>query len=74
MRTTTHITMLLTATLAASTYGGDAKVTLDSNNGSSAFTVRDSASNVLARVSSDGKVGIGTATPTAQLGGVTFCL
>jgi hypothetical protein len=67
MKTTTHITLFLLAALAAHTYGGDAKVTLDSNNGSSAFIVRDSASNELARVSSDGKVGIGTATPTAQL-------
>jgi len=67
MKTTTHITLLLLAALAAHTYGGDAKVTLDSSNGSSAFTVRDSTSNELARVQSDGKVGIGTATPTAQL-------
>ena len=67
MKTTTHITLFLLAALAASTYGGDAKVTLDSSNGSSAFIVRDSASNELARVSSDGKVGIGTNTPEAKL-------
>jgi hypothetical protein len=67
MKTTTHITLFLTAALAANTYGGDAKVTLDSANGSSAFIVRDSASNELARVSSDGKVGIGTTTPDAKL-------
>jgi hypothetical protein len=67
MKTTTHITLFLLAALSANAFGGDAKVTLDSSNGSSAFTVRDSASNELARVSSDGKVGIGTATPTAQL-------
>ncbi|MEI6647408.1 MAG: tail fiber domain-containing protein, partial [bacterium] len=53
--------------LAATTYGGDAKVTLDSSNGSSAFLVRDAASNELARVASDGKVGIGTTTPEAKL-------
>ena len=64
---TTHLALLLTAALSANAFGGDAKVTLDSADGSSAFTVRDSASNELARVSSDGKVGIGRATPTAQL-------
>jgi len=63
---TTRLALLLAA-LAASTYGSDAKVTLDSNNGSSAFLVRDSVSNELARVSSDGKVGIGTTTPAATL-------
>jgi hypothetical protein len=63
---TTRLALLLAA-LAASTYGSDAKVTLDSNNGSSAFLVRDSASNELARVSSDGKVGIGTTTPGYKL-------
>jgi hypothetical protein len=63
---TTHPALLLAA-LAASTYGGDAKITLDSNNGSSAFIVRDAASNELARVSSDGKVGIGTTTPAYTL-------
>jgi hypothetical protein len=63
---TTRLALLLAA-LAASTYGSDAKVTLDSNNGSSAFTVRDSTSNELARVSSDGKVGIGTTTPASKL-------
>jgi hypothetical protein len=64
---TTRLALFLFAALAATTYGGDAKVTLDSSNGSSAFIVRDSASNELARVSSDGKVGIGTATPTRLL-------
>jgi hypothetical protein len=63
---TTRLALLLAA-LTASTYGSDAKVTLDSNNGSSAFLVRDSASNELAHVSSDGKVGIGTATPSQKL-------
>ena len=63
---TTRLALLLAA-LAANAFGGDAKVTLDSNNGSSAFTVRDSASNELARVSSDGKVGIGTTTPSVKL-------
>jgi hypothetical protein len=63
---TTRLALLLAA-LAANAFGGDAKVTLDSNNGSSAFLVRDSASNELARVSSVGKVGIGTTTPAATL-------
>jgi len=62
----THLAFIIAA-LAATTYGGDAKVTLDSSNGTSAFTVRDSASNELARVSSDGKVGIGTNAPAATL-------
>ena len=64
---TTHLALLLTAALAARTYGGDAKVTLDSNNGTSAFIVRDSASNEIARVQSDGNVGIGTTAPTTAL-------
>ena len=63
---TTHLAFIIAA-LAATTYGGDAKVTLDSSNGSSAFLVRDAASNELARVQSDGKVGIGTTTPAATL-------
>ena len=67
MKTTTHIALILTAALAAHTYGGDAKVTLDSNDGSSAFLVRDAASNEIARVSSDGKVGIGTNAPAYTL-------
>jgi hypothetical protein len=67
MKTTTRIAFLLAATFAVHTYGGDAKVTLDSANGSSAFIVRDSASNELARVQSDGKVGIGTTTPYTTL-------
>ena len=66
MKTTTRIAFLLAATFAVHTYGGDAKVTLDSANGSSAFIVRDSASNELARVQSDGKVGIGTTTPASK--------
>ena len=67
MNTTRNLALLLTAALAASTYGGDAKVTLDSNNGTSAFIVRDSASNEIARVQSDGNVGIGTTAPTTAL-------
>jgi len=63
---TKHLAFILTAALAAHTYGGDAKVTLDSANGSSAFIVRNSASNELARVQSDGKVGIGTTTPASK--------
>ena len=63
---TTHLAFIIAA-LAATTYGGDAKVTLDSSNGSSAFIVRDSASNELARVSSDGMVGIGTNVPAYTL-------
>jgi hypothetical protein len=63
---TTNLAFII-AVLAANAFGGDAKVTLDSNNGSSAFIVRDSASNELARVSSDGKVGIGTTTPASKL-------
>jgi hypothetical protein len=66
MKTTTHLALLLAA-LAANAFGGDAKVTLDSANGSSAFIVRDSASNELARVQSDGKVGIGTTSPGYKL-------
>ena len=46
---------------------GDALVTLDTTNGSSAFIVRDADSNELARVQSDGKVGIGTTNPTYEL-------
>ena len=65
MKTTLHLALLLAA-LTASTYGGDAKVTLDSSNGTSAFIVRDSASNELARVQSAGNVGIGTNTPAAS--------
>jgi hypothetical protein len=53
--------------LAARTYGGDAKVTLSSADGTSAFLVRDSNSNELARVQSDGKIGVGTASPTYAL-------
>ena len=67
MKTKAHLAFLITAALAARTYGGDAKVTLDSNNGSSAFVVRDAASNELARVQSDGKVGIGTTSPIARM-------
>jgi hypothetical protein len=67
MSTTTHITLLLAATLASHTYGGDAKVTLSTTNGSSAFTVRNAASNELARVQSDGKVGIGVTAPVYTL-------
>jgi hypothetical protein len=67
MKTTTRLALLLAAALAAHTYGGDAKVTLDSTDGTSAFIVRDSASNELARVQSDGKVGIGTTTPGYRL-------
>lgn len=46
---------------------GDALVTLDSTDGSSAFIVRDADSNELACVQSDGKVGIGTTTPGHKL-------
>ena len=67
MKTTTHLALLLTAALAAHTFAGDAKVTLDSSDGSSAFTVRNSASNELARVQSNGNVGIGTTTPVSKL-------
>jgi hypothetical protein len=42
-------------------------VTLSSTDGSSAFLVRDSASNVLTRVQSDGKVGIGVLSPAYRL-------
>ncbi len=52
---------------ALNTLAGDALVTLDSTNGSSAFIVRDADSNELACVKSDGKVGIGTATPGNKL-------
>ena len=44
---TTRLAFIIAATCAAHTYGGDAKVTLSSTDGSSAFLVRDSASNVL---------------------------
>lgn len=48
-------------------WAGDALVTLDSTNGSSSFIVRDADSNELACVQSDGKVGIGTASPGHKL-------
>jgi hypothetical protein len=67
LNTTKPITLLLLAALTASTYGGDAKVTLSSSDGSSAFLVRDAASNELARVQSDGKVGLGVAAPAYAL-------
>lgn len=65
--TTTRLLSLLLAACAAQAYGGDAKVTLNSADGSSAFLVRDSASNEIARVQSDGKVGIGIAAPAFAL-------
>jgi hypothetical protein len=67
MKTTTPLTLLLTAALAAHAFGGDAKVTLNTTNGSSAFRVLNAASNELARVQSDGKVGIGVAAPVYML-------
>lgn len=51
----------------APAFGGDAKVTLGTTDGTSAFIVRDAASNELARIQSDGKVGIGTNTPLYTL-------
>ena len=53
--------------LFSSAWAGDALVTLDTTNGSSAFIVRDADSNELARVQSDGKVGIGTTSPSQKL-------
>ena len=47
------------ALFASRIYGGDAKITLNSTDGSSAFIVRDANSNELTRVQSDGKVGVG---------------
>lgn len=66
MKTTLKLVLLLAA-CSLQSHGGDAKVTLDTTDGSSAFLVRDVASNELARVQSDGKVGIGTATPVFPL-------
>ena len=53
--------------MGAQVWAGDVRATLDSTDGSSAFVVRDADSNELARVQSDGMVGIGTATPGYKL-------
>ena len=59
--------MALVLCVTASARAGDVRATLDSSDGSSAFVVRDADSNELARVQSDGKVGIGTNAPVHAL-------
>ena len=48
-------------------FAGDVKAKLSSNDGSDAFQVMDNYTSVRLHVRSDGKVGIGTATPTEKL-------
>ena len=59
--------MALVLCVTASARAGDVRATLDSSDGSSAFVVRDADSNELARVQSDGRVGIGTNAPVHAL-------
>lgn len=59
--------MSLIAALATAGLAADVEVILDSDDGISAFTVQDVNSNELARIQSDGRVGIGTAGPGTLL-------
>ena len=59
--------LLALGTWAVQGHAGDIQATLDTTDGGSAFVVRDADSNVLARVQSDGKMGIGTAAPEYKL-------
>ena len=62
-----HLALILVAILAVATRGGDATLTLDSADGSSAFRVLDSGSAELIRVGSNGRLGLGLASPAYAL-------
>lgn len=52
---------------ASGAYAGDVEVQLPSTNGNDAFQVKDSGSNVLMEVESNGRIGIGTTSPQRHL-------
>jgi hypothetical protein len=58
---------LLSITICSFVFAADSEVTLDTNDSSSGFTVKDSLGDPVMSARGDGNVGIGTTNPEAKL-------